>query len=189
VVEWFVVEVDEVAFEFFGGDFGFEVVCLLFLLLELALEALVFVVVGLGFGWCFWWSVDEGVEAGGEAGDGFLFVVGVGLEGDGEDVDGGGVAGDFDGVEGLGFEGGEEVLEAVEKGGDGFWGEAGGFCVFVDACAVAEFFCVEAAEVDGDGQGSDKVFGAGGEESGEVFCREGEWVGLGWWGEVGLVAA
>ena len=62
------------------------------------------------------------------------------------------------------FEGGEELLECGVEVLLFFWGEVGEGGVFVDLGAVAEFFCVGAAHVEGGGEGSDNVFFSGGEE-------------------------
>lgn len=149
--------VDEVAFEFFGGDFGFEVVGLLLLLVELAFEAFSFGVGGLCGEGDVGGLVDEGFEAATEGGERFLGEVLVLVEGEGEDVDDFFLVFDDGWVEGLFFEVFEEVLEGGIEGVVLVWGKGGGFGVFVQAGSDAEFFGVEAAKVGVDGECSYKV--------------------------------
>ena len=110
-VEWLVVEVDEVAFEFACGDLGFERRGFFLLLVELAFEAVASGVRCLLFHGYFEGAVDEGVQAAAEHGDGLYGVVLGVLEGEGEDVDDRFVVFDEYGVEGQGFKGSEEVLQ------------------------------------------------------------------------------
>ena len=125
------MEVDEVAFEFFGGDFGFEVVGLLLLLVELACEAVVFGVGGLCGEGDVGGLVDEGFEAAAEGGEGFLGEVLVLVEWEGEDVDDFFLVFDNGRLVGVVFEGCKEVLEGGVEGVVLVWGEGFGFGVFV----------------------------------------------------------